>query len=56
MVWNGPNHLDATDLLQLADLLDRKISLAGDELLSGKTLLDDLSLRMTAVLKLMRRV
>jgi len=43
-VWNGPNHLDAADLLQLADLLDREIGLAADEPLGGKTLLDDLRL------------
>src|SRR6185369_12091339 len=40
-VWNGSHHLDATDLLQLADLLNGKIGLTGHELLSGKTLLDD---------------
>jgi hypothetical protein len=39
--WNRPNHLDATDLLQLADLLDGEVGLAGDEPLGGKPLLDD---------------
>ena len=37
-VWNRPNHLDASDLLQLADLLDREIGLAADEPLGGKSL------------------
>ena len=38
---NSSHHLDAVDLLQLADLLNRQIGLAGHELLGGEALLDD---------------
>lgn len=43
-MWDRADHLDAVDLLQLADLLHGEISLAGDEPFRRKALLDDGSL------------
>ena len=40
-MWNGTDDLDAIDLLQLADLLDREIGFAADEPLGGEALRND---------------